>query len=154
MERENRFMSYMKQCMLAILLFGFANPIYSTGFKTGEELGGNLNLVEPDSLKTEQLSDSVSFFATSSCVNTFENQTVSSTLSVQGCNTLVVQNVTVTPNGDLTLTAPDAVLINGPFEAQLGGVLNIKKKEASTVEFIYNAAGNRILRRVISCNLF
>lgn len=149
MKRENMFVAYIKMCMLPFLLFGFADYIYSKDFKNGEELNANSSRIVSDSLRTEQYSDSISVFVTGPCVNVFENQTVSSTVLVQGCNTLAVQNVTITNKGNLTLSAPDAVLINGPFEAQLGGALNIKKKEASIVEFIYNAAGNRILRRVV-----
>lgn len=149
MKRENIFMAYIKICMLSFLLFGFADSISSKGIQNGENLSSNSNQIVSDSLRTEQHSDSTSIYSVGSCVNTFENQTVSSKVSVQGCNTLVVQNVTISNTGNLTLSAPDAVLINGSFEVQLGGVLNIKKKEASIVEFIYNAAGNRILRRVV-----
>ena len=143
------FMAYVKICMLPFLLFGFVDFISSKDFKNGEELSDSSNQIVSDSLRKEQHSDSISVFVTGSCVNTFENRTVSSTVSVQGCNTLIVKNVPITNNGNLTLSAPDAVLINGSFEAELGGVLNIKKKEASIVEFIYNASGNRILRRVV-----
>lgn len=149
MKRENIFMAYIKICMLSFLLFGFADSISSKGIQNGENLSSNSNQIVSDSLRTEQHSDSTSIYSVGSCVNTFENQTVSSKVSVQGCNTLVVQNVTISNTGNLTLSAPDAVLINGSFEVQLGGVLNIRKKEASIVEFIYNAAGNRILRRVV-----
>lgn len=142
-------MAYIKICMLSFLLFGFADSISSKGIQNGENLSSNSNQIVSDSLRTEQHSDSTSIYSVGSCVNTFENQTVSSKVSVQGCNTLVVQNVTISNTGNLTLSAPDAVLINGSFEVQLGGVLNIRKKEASIVEFIYNAAGNRILRRVV-----
>lgn len=149
MKRENIFMAYIKICMLSFLLFGFADSISSKGIQNGENLSSNSNQIVSDSLRIEQHSDSTSIYSVGSCVNTFENQTVSSIVSVQGCNTLVVQNVTISNTGNLTLSAPDAVLINGSFEVQLGGVLNIRKKEASIVEFIYNAAGNRILRRVV-----
>ena len=114
------FMAYIKICMLSFLLFGFVNSLSSKDLKNGKELSDNSGRIVSDSLRTEQLSDSISVFATGSCVNTFENRTVSSTVSVQGCNTLIVKNVTITNNGDLTLSAPDAVLINGSFEAELG----------------------------------
>ena len=149
MKRENIQMAYIKICMLSFLLFGFVDSISSKDFNSGEELNGNSSRIVSDSLRIGQNLDSISVLAAGSCVNTFENSTVSSMISVQGCNTLTVKNVTITNNGNLTLSAPDAVLINGFFEAQLGSVLNIKKKEASIVEFIYNAAGNRILRRVV-----
>lgn len=149
MKRENMCIACIQICMLSILLFGFVDSVFSKDFNAEEQLYRKSNQNLSDSVRTNQQSDSISVLSTGSCVNTFENQTVSSTVSVQGCNTLTVRNVTITNNGDLTLSASDAVLINGPFEAQLGGVLNIKKKEASIVKFIYNAAGNRILRRVV-----
>lgn len=149
MKRENMCIACLQICMLSILLFGFVDSVFSKDFKAEEQLYRKSNQNLSDSVRTNQQSDSISVLLTGSCVNSFENQTVSSTVSVQGCNTLTVKNVTITNNGDLTLSASDAVLINGPFEVQLGGVLNIKKKEASIVEFIYNAAGNRILRRVV-----
>ena len=52
-------------------------------------------------------------------MSTYTNQTVSSSVSVLGCNTLAVQNVTVASNGNLSLSAPAQITINGPFEAQL-----------------------------------
>jgi len=60
-----------------------------------------------------------------SCVNTFTGQTVSSIVSVLGCNILTVQSVTVTGSGNLSLTAPAEVVINGPFDVSLGGILSV-----------------------------
>lgn len=134
-------MAYVKICMLPFLLFGFVDFISSKDFKNGEELS--------DSLRKEQHSDSISVFVTGSCVNTFENRTVSSTVSVQGCNTLVVQNVTITNNGNLTLVAPENITLNGPFVGELGSILNIKIGQSQLMfEFIYDASGNRIMRQV------
>ena len=59
---------------------------------------------------------------TRSCVSTYTNQTVSSSVSVLGCNTLAVQNVTVASNGNLSLSAPAQITINGPFEVKSGGI--------------------------------
>lgn len=118
-------------------------------FKNGEELRGNSNPIVSDSLRTEQLSDSISVFVTGSCVNTFENRTVSSTISVQGCNTLTVQNVTITNNGDLSLSAPENIILNGPFVGELGSILNMRIGQSQLMfEFIYDASGNRIMRQV------
>lgn len=134
-------MAYVKICVLPFLLFGFVDFISSKDFKNGEELS--------DSLRKEQHSDSISVFVTGSCVNTFENRTVSSTVSVQGCNTLVVQNVTITNNGNLTLVAPENITLNGPFVGELGSILNIKIGQSQLMfEFIYDASGNRIMRQV------
>ena len=41
-------------------------------------------------------------------------------LSVLGCDTLAVRNVTVTKSGNLTLIAPGYVTLNGLFETNLG----------------------------------
>lgn len=143
------FMAYIKICMLHFLLFGFADSISSKSFKNGEELRGNSNPIVSDSLRTEQLSDSISVFVTGSCVNTFENRTVSSTISVQGCNTLTVQNVTITNNGDLSLSAPENIILNGPFVGELGSILNMRIGQSQLMfEFIYDASGNRIMRQV------
>lgn len=53
-------------------------------------------------------------------MSTYTNQTVSSSVSVLGCNTLAVQNVTVASNGNLSLSAPAQITINGPFEVKSG----------------------------------
>lgn len=150
MERDNIFKAYIRICMALLLLCSFVDSTYSKSFKTTKESNRVSNQLVSDSVRVEQQSDSISVFAAGSCVNTFENRTVSSKLSIQGCNTLTVQNVTVTSNGDLTLSAPGAVLINGLFETQLGGVLNITKKESVIIEFDYDSTGNRKLRRVIN----
>ena len=62
---------------------------------------------------------------TRSCVTTFTNQTVSSYLVVTGCSTLTVQTVTVANSGNLVLSAPGVITINGAFEVALGGQLNV-----------------------------
>ena len=149
MKRENIFMAYIKICMLSFLLFGFVNSLSSKDFKNGKELSDNSGRIISDSLRTEECSDSISVFATGSCVNTFENRTVSSTVSIQGCNTLVVQNVTITNNGNLTLVAPENITLNGPVVGELGSLLNIKIGQSQLMfEFIYDASGNRIMRQV------
>lgn len=143
------FVAYIKICMLSFLLFGFVDSISSRDFPNGEELSANSSQIVSDSLRVEQHSDSISVFATASCVNTFENRTVSSTVSVQGCNTLIVQNVTIINSGNLTLTAPDNITLNGPFVGELGGTLNIRIGQSQLMfDFIYDASGNRIMRQV------
>ena len=128
------FMAYVKICMLPFLLFGFVDFISSKDFKNGEELSDSSNQIVSDSLRKEQHSDSISVFVTGSCVNTFENRTVSSMVSVQGCNTLV---------------APENITLNGPFVGELGSILNIKIGQSQLMfEFIYDDSGNRIMRQV------
>ena len=57
-------------------------------------------------------------------MSTYTNQTVSSSVSVLGCNTLAVQNVTVASNGNLSLSAP-----------------------AQIFTYTYDASGNRTTRQ-------
>lgn len=137
MKRENKSTVYIKICMLFLLLSGFVDSVSSKDFKAVS-----------DSVRSEQQVKNLPVFTSESCVSIYENQTVSSKVSVLGCDTLTVRNVTVSSKGDLTLFAPNAVLINGPFETQLGGVLNITKKVSLVIEFTYDGSGNRTSRRV------
>lgn len=111
-------------CFLLFLLFCFSNSIES---------------VEP--------ADTTRVYSARSCVSNFENQTVSSSRSIAGCDSLIVHGVTVSDVGNLTLTAPDYVVLYGAFEVVQGGTLSINEKEEPLIfEFSYDAAGNRILR--------
>ena len=88
-------------------------------------------------------------------MNTFTNQTVSSGMSILGCTTLAiqnvtVQNVTVASNGNLSLSAPAQITINGPFEVKSGGVLNMQLSQQIIFNYIYDASGNRTTRRFSS----
>jgi hypothetical protein len=62
----------------------------------------------------------------SPCVNAFMNQTVSASTTITGCNTLSLQNVTVTSNATLTLDAPGDVIINATFDLQSGSSLHVQ----------------------------
>lgn len=153
MERDNMFRACIRICIAFNFLCGFVVSTSSKSFETGEETRRKSNQIS-DSVRYEHHSDSLSVFATNSCVNTFENQTVSSKLSVQGCNTLSLQNVTITSNGDLTLSAPDAISINGAFEVNPGGMLNIKTELTQwSFDYGYDNAGNRIRRSANSLKL-
>lgn len=96
----------------------------------------------------EQPADTTLVYSARYCVDTFKNQTVSSVQSVEGCDSLIVQNVSVTKTGDLKLYAPEGVTIYGLFEVAQGGALNINRKGSLIIEFTYDAAGNRILRKI------
>lgn len=96
----------------------------------------------------EQPVDTTRVYSARYCVNTFKDQTVSSSQSVEGCDSLIVQNVTVSETGDLKLFAPEGVTIYGLFEVVQGGVLNINRKESLFFEFTYDAAGNRTSRKI------
>lgn len=151
MKRENMCIACIQICMLSILLFGFVDSVFSKDFKAEEQSYRKSNQNLSDSVRTNQQSDSISVLSTGSCVNSFENQTVSSTVSVQGCNTLTVKNVTITNNGDLTLSAPENITLNGPFEVKLGGLLNIKNELTQwSINYGYDNAGNRIRRSASS----
>ena len=96
----------------------------------------------------EQPVDTTQVYSARYCVNAFKDQTVSSLQSVEGCDSLIVQNVTVSSTGDLKLSALESVTIYGLFEVAQGGVLNINRKESLVFEFTYDAAGNRTLREI------
>ena len=80
-------------------------------------------------------------------IDTFQNQTVSTTLTLQGRNTVTMNNVTVTPTGHLTVTAPRGVMIPANFEVQLGGTLYLDGQLKNFIRFYYDASGNRIRRQ-------
>ena len=79
-------------------------------------------------------------------VDTYQNHTVSSTVNVQGQNTLTVADVTVTSIGELKLTAPEATVITSNLNVQLGGTLEINGSRQYFIRYTYDAAGNRIRR--------
>ena len=79
-------------------------------------------------------------------VDTYQNHTVSTTVSVQGRDTLIVSDVTVTPTGHLKLTAPAATIVTSNLNVQLGGTLEINGGRQYLIKFTYDAAGNRIRR--------
>ena len=79
-------------------------------------------------------------------VDTYQNQTVSSNVVLQGRTTLTMSNVTVTPTGYLKATAPDGITVNGPFEVQLGGRLELNGGRQWPIRQIYDASGNVIKR--------
>ena len=116
---------FINACFLLFLLFCFSNSIEA---------------VEPE--------DTTRVYSARSCVSVFENQTVSSSRTIAGCDSLIVRGVTVSDVGNLTLTAPDYVVLYGAFEVVQGGILSINEKEEPLIfEFSYDAAGNRILRQ-------
>lgn len=81
-------------------------------------------------------------------MSTYTNQTVSSSVSVLGCNTLAVQNVTVASNGNLSLfQLRQQITINGPFEVKSGGILNIRQSQQMIFTYTYDASGNRTTRQ-------
>lgn len=79
-------------------------------------------------------------------VASYNGQTVNSTVTVQGKDTLRVSNVNVTSTGNLTLTSPDGVIITSGLDVVTGGVLNITGGKHNYIRFFYNNTGHRIRR--------
>lgn len=143
------FMIYVKLCMSIIFFISLGDNVFAQNLneERNESKDGSY-IPAQDSLKTKQKDSSSATYA-SSCVNLYENRTVNSVVSVLGCDTLAVRNVTVTNNGNLTLQAPGYITLNGLFETSLGGVLNIKVEPIRLIfEFIYDESGNRTMRQV------
>ena len=149
MKIKYTFMIYVKLCMSAFFLFCFVDIVFARDLKEGgKESKDSIYKTGQDSLRVEQIDRSSVAYA-SSCVNLYENKTVASVVSVLGCDTLAVRNVTVTKSGNLTLIAPGYVTLNGLFETNLGGKLNIKVEPTRLIfEFFYDESGNRIMRQV------
>ena len=80
-------------------------------------------------------------------IDTLQDQVIDSVVFVQSGGQLTVNNVTVTPAGKLTAMGRSGVVLNGPFEVQLGGRLELKVRLQHTVRYSYDASGNRVLRR-------
>lgn len=149
MKRENRYMVYIKICMLSFLLFSIVDSIFSKDSnKEGKELNNGLYQADSDSVVKEPVNE-LSAVAAGSCVDMFENKTVTSTMSVLGCDTLGMKNVTITSGGNLTVSASGNITMNGPFEVQSGGILNVNVGEFKLMfEFFYDLSGNRTMRQV------
>jgi len=80
-------------------------------------------------------------------VDTYQNQIVSTEVFVQGRNVLTSNNVTVTSTGNLTMSAPEQILITGDFEVQLGGQLNLYCEQPRSIVYNYDSSGNLIRRQ-------
>ena len=80
-------------------------------------------------------------------IDTYQNQTVSAEVYVQGRTTLTMNSVTVTPAGKLTANAPASIVINCPFEVQAGGMLDLSVGHPYRIRYTYDAAGNRTRRK-------
>jgi subtilisin family serine protease len=60
------------------------------------------------------------------CVNSFDDKTVTTNTTVNGCNNLDVENVNVKNNATLKLNAPGTISIAGPFSVREGASLEVK----------------------------
>ena len=116
--------AYLKLCMLLFLLTLPSQVAEAMIKESADSLYNKSG--SPGVIQSELPEDSLGQpVQTRSCVIVFNNQTVSTYLVIIGCDTLAVQNVTVTNTGDLYLSAPGAIMIYGAFEVSLGGQLNV-----------------------------
>lgn len=80
-------------------------------------------------------------------IDTYQNQTVTTDVFVQGRTILTSSDATVISTGHLTMTSPDGIIITGNFEVQLGGQLNLNGGRQYLIRYTYDEAGNRINRK-------
>lgn len=83
----------------------------------------------------------------SDSIDTYQNQIVSMNAFVQGRGVLTSNNVTVTPTGNLVMTAPERIDITGPFEVLLGGQLTLNGGHQWPIVYDYDSSGNTIARQ-------
>lgn len=83
---------------------------------------------------------------TGDSIDTYQNQTVTTEVFVQGRDVLTSNNVTVNSTGHLIMTAPNGVKITGNFVVQLGGRLELNGGRQHHIRYTYDASGNRIAR--------
>ena len=148
--------TFIVMCLL--FLSCVVNPLFAQEIEeVATETDNKAYQITSDSIfltSDKQKSESYAVILATPCVSTFSNQTVNSFISVLGCSTLAVQYVTVTNTGNLSLSAPEAITINGNFEVKSGGVLNVFKStpQQKLFKYYYDASGNRISRQVSLTN--
>lgn len=76
-------------------------------------------------------------------IDTYQNQTVSTSVTVHSQGILSVQSVTVTSSGNLKLSADSLIHVTGPFTVNVGGTLELHGGREHFVRYTYDAAGNR-----------
>lgn len=80
-------------------------------------------------------------------IDTYNNHTVTTSINLQGRDTITSSYVTVTPTGHLTLSAPNGIVINSNFEVQLGGRLNLNGGSQWPIRYTHDASGNATSRK-------
>ena len=80
-------------------------------------------------------------------IDVYENQTVTTTVFVQGRDTIGVRNVTVMPSGKLTMIAPGGIRVSNDLYVQMGGRLELHGAHQWPITYIYDANGNTTARR-------
>ena len=83
-------------------------------------------------------------------IDSYQNHIVNNVVSLQGHTTLNIQNVTVSQTGFLKATAPESIVVTGPFEVQFGGELELNGGRQYFIRFDYDAVGNRIRRELFT----
>ncbi len=151
---------YAKRCMFCLIMF-FLTYTLSAQHDLKEAIAKH-DTISESSLSGKQQTDGTLTTTEQlrSCVNSFMNQTVSSHQIVYGCNNLLIQNVKVLSGGYLSLAAPGEIIINGAFDVMKGGACDLGLASAptppvsSTFQYLYDASGNRIARRLSHIKVF
>ena len=80
-------------------------------------------------------------------IDTFDNQTVTNTVQLQGRDIITVSNVTITPTGCLLITAPNEIVITSDLNVQLGGMMELNCGRQWPVRYYYDTNGNTVARK-------
>lgn len=79
-------------------------------------------------------------------VNYYTGQIVTSTVYIQGKDTLYISDTQVLPLGVLYLNCPNGVLVTDGLDVEIGGSLLISGSKQNYIKFSYDKSGNRIRR--------
>ena len=80
-------------------------------------------------------------------IDTYYNHTVTTTVQLQGRDTIGVRNVTVTSTGHLKMNAPGGIIVSSELYVQTGGTLELHGGHQWPVTYNYDGSGNTIRRR-------
>lgn len=160
--------AFIKACLLSLIFFSepaFSAQVVDVEMKEPADSTRQVAPVErtsqvdlggqdvPVLQKLQQKADSITAeMQLRACVAAFTVQTVSSYLSVVGCDTLYVQGVTVANGGDLYLSAPGNINIHGAFEVNVGGALDVNfspPPPTFSFTYTYDASGKRTGRTFV-----
>ncbi len=97
-----------------------------------------ISIAAPICVQAQEANDSI---------DTFNNQTVNTQEIIQGRHELTMQNITITASGYLKASAPQGILITGPFQVDPGGQLELNGGKQYQISFFYNNIGSRTQRR-------
>lgn len=80
--------------------------------------------------------------------DSFTGHTVSTKMNVTGRDTLKVHDVIVCDKGNLILSSPYGINIDGEFEVKLGGILTVDRAVRGW-NYEYDSNGNRVKKAII-----